>query len=98
MGLKVFSKGDLRMQFARALDQNLFGFDAIGVWDAAVYGANLRARPRVRKAHAFCAQVRVDYEDFLTPGNGVVRTRRSASAAADALLVDHRGHQSENSF
>ena len=60
-----FTEIFVRMQFAGAVDERYFGFDVVGVREAAVHGADRCTGFIVVEAHTFRAEQGVDDLDLL---------------------------------
>ena len=101
------------MKFFRALDQNLFALEVVGVRDAAIHRTHRRARLVIIEAHALGALGGHDVVDVLgkrrrgdavelprhTAGiNRGVGAFRFASSAVNTLVGDDRRHPEPDSY
>jgi len=81
------------VQVSRPGNQNLFGFNVVGVGYATVHRTNSGASLVVVKAYTFGAQKRIDDVKLLTLTDRVVRALRFACPTVDAVAGDHRSHR-----
>jgi hypothetical protein len=67
-------------------------FEMLGVKGNTSYGADLYTLRLVKMSHAFGAFRRVDFVNFFTQINRLVRALRLTHIAVDAFIGDHQGH------
>ena len=76
-----------------SLEQGLFSQDNVGVEDAAVHRAHLRALRPTEEANALGASILIDLVHVLALADAMVRTHRHASGAIDTGVGYRKRHR-----